>query len=76
MKWVNERRIPEELRNLLQEPNLPEELQASILQAIDEVEQRGAVTYTTKARVEYHLHLLEHEEAEEQGSGRSDDTAK
>jgi hypothetical protein len=56
MKWSNERRIPEELMQLLQEPNLPMKLRTAILQAINEVEERGAVTYTTKARVELYLH--------------------
>lgn len=56
MKWSDERRIPEELMQLLQEPNLPMELRTAILQAINEVEERGAVTYTTKAQVELYLH--------------------
>jgi len=66
MKWSNERRIPEELVSLLQEPNLPKELRTSILRAYDEVERNGAVTYATKAQVEYYLHkyLYEIEELE------------
>ena len=61
MKWSDERKIPEELVSLLQETTLPKELRVSILQAINEVEQNGAVTYTTKARVEYYLHQFRYE---------------
>jgi len=66
MRWSDERRIPEELVSLLQEPNLPKELRTSILQAINEVEQNGAVTYTTKARVEYYLHQFRREQEEQE----------
>jgi hypothetical protein len=54
--WTNEGEIPSELLKLLKLPNLPKDLQKEILQACEEVEQYGAVTYPTKARVEYYLH--------------------
>jgi len=54
--WTDERRVPDVLLRLLDIPALPEDLREEILLAASEVEQRGAVTYPTKARVEYYLH--------------------
>lgn len=54
--WTDERRVPDVILRLVDIPALPEELRKEILLAASEVEQRGAVTYPTKARVEYYLH--------------------
>ncbi len=54
--WVNEREVPSELLELLDIPNVPNELRADIMRANDEVEKQGAVSYPTKARMEYNLH--------------------
>ena len=54
--WTDERRIPGVLLKLLDIPALPEDLRQEITQAAVEVEQRGSVTYPTKARIEYYLH--------------------
>lgn len=54
--WTNERKIPRELIQLLDAPDLPNELRGEIRRACDEVAESGAVTYPTKARIEYYLH--------------------
>jgi hypothetical protein len=43
------------LLQLLKVPNIPEDLRKELLQAYKEVGEDGAVTYPTKARVEYYL---------------------
>jgi hypothetical protein len=48
--------MPEMLLRLLRAPDIPEDLRKELLQAYKEVEELGAVTYPTKARVEYYLH--------------------
>lgn len=53
--WTDERKMPETLSELLRIPDIPEDLRKELLQAYKEVEERGAVTYPTKARVEYYL---------------------
>jgi hypothetical protein len=55
-RWDDERRMPEMLLQLLSVPDVPEDLRKELLQAYKEVEERGAVTYPTKARVEHYLH--------------------
>jgi len=52
MKWTNEREVPIELLELLDMPTTPKELWKEIIKARDEVNNYGAVTYPTKARVE------------------------
>ena len=54
--WTDERRMPDMLLQLLSVPDVPEDLRKELSQANKEVEQLGAVTYPTKARVEYYLH--------------------
>ena len=54
--WTDERKIPDMLLQLLSVPDVPEDLRKELLQAHKEVEQLGAVTYPTKARVEYYVH--------------------
>lgn len=54
--WDDERRMPDLLLQLLSIPDVPEDLWKELLQAYNEVEEIGAVTYSTKARVEYYLH--------------------
>lgn len=54
--WTNEREVPSEIIELLEIPDLPTELKQEILNARNEVDSRGAVTYTTKARVEFYIH--------------------
>ena len=54
--WSDERGIPDVLLRLLGTHSLPEDLRKEIVQAATEVEERGAVAYPTKARVEYYLH--------------------
>ncbi|MDO9334571.1 MAG: hypothetical protein Q7T57_08640 [Dehalococcoidales bacterium] len=56
MLWINEREVPVELLELLGVTGLPIELKQEILNARSEVDSRGAVTYTTKARVEFYVH--------------------
>lgn len=54
--WNNENEVPIELLNLLDVPNLPDELRQEITQSRNEVESYGAVSYPTKARVEFYIH--------------------
>jgi len=54
--WTNERMIPKQLIQLLNAPNLPHELREEIKRASRELEKSGAVTYPTKARLEYYLY--------------------
>lgn len=53
--WTDERKIPDELLELLKAHNIPKDLHNELLQAFKEVCEYGAVTYPTKARVEYYL---------------------
>ncbi len=53
--WSDERRMPIDLLELLEDTHLPPDLRDEILKANEEVLGSGAVTYTTKARVEYYL---------------------
>jgi hypothetical protein len=53
--WTDERKIPDMLLQLLKVPTIPEDLRKQLLQAYKEVDEDGAVTYPTKARVEYYL---------------------
>ncbi len=55
-RWTDERKIPNALVELLSVPDVPEDLRQELLKAQKEVEQLGAVTYPTKARVEYYVH--------------------
>ena len=54
--WIDERKMPDTLLQLLMIPNIPADLQKELLQAYKEVDEGGAVTYPTKARVEYYLY--------------------
>ena len=54
--WADERKIPNALVELLSVPDVPEDLRQELLKAQKEVEQLGAVTYPTKARIEYYVH--------------------
>jgi len=54
--WADERRMPDILLQLLNIQDLPEDLRREILRAYNEVEESGAVTYSTKTRVEHYLH--------------------
>lgn len=54
--WTDEREMPNILLQLLEAPDIPEDLRKELLQAYKEVEEDGAVTYPTKARVEYYVH--------------------
>lgn len=54
--WTDERKMPDELVQLLQRDDLPEDLRRELWEACNEIEQYGAVTYPTKARIEYQLH--------------------
>ena len=56
MHWANERGVPTELLELMDITEVPNELRAEIMRASDEVEKQGAVSYSTKARVEHYLH--------------------
>lgn len=53
--WTNEYEVPPELLALLDNPETPSELWKEIAKARDEVENQGAVTYPTKARVEFYI---------------------
>ena len=53
--WTDERKIPDILLQLLKVPNTPEDLWKELLQAYKEIGEDGAVTYPTKARVEYYM---------------------
>jgi len=48
--------ISDVLLRLLGTDSLPDDLRKEIVQAATEVEEHGAVSYPTKARVEYYLH--------------------
>jgi hypothetical protein len=52
MRWINERVVPTELLELLDMPTTPKELWKEIARARDEINDYGAVTYPTKARIE------------------------
>jgi hypothetical protein len=54
--WGDERKMPDMLLQPLSIPDVPENLRKELLQAYKEVEEFGAVTYPTKARVEHYLH--------------------
>ena len=54
--WTDERRIPDMLLQLLKIPDIPEDLRKELFQAYKEVDEGGAVTYPTKARVEHYLY--------------------
>ena len=54
--WTDERKMPDTLSELLRVPDIPEDLRKELLQAYKEVKESGAVTYPTKARVEYYLY--------------------
>ncbi len=54
--WTDERKMPDILLQLLEVPDISEDLRKELLQAYKEVEEGGAVTYPTKTRVEYYLH--------------------
>jgi len=56
MNWINENEVPPDLLALLDIPETPSELWKEIAKARDEVEQQGAVTYPTKANVEFYIH--------------------
>lgn len=53
--WYDERQVPSKLLELLDIPDVPNELRAEIMRAKDEVERYGAVNYPTKARIEYYM---------------------
>jgi hypothetical protein len=53
--FTNERKIPRSILNLLNVPNLPEDLRKAIAQAKDELKETGAITYPTASRVEFYL---------------------
>ena len=52
MLWIDERSLPSELEALIDDPATPEELWKEIVRARDEIDGQGAVTYSTKARIE------------------------
>ena len=54
--WIDERKMLDMLLQLLKIPNIPADLRKELLQAYKEVDEGGAVTYPTKARVEYYLY--------------------
>lgn len=54
--WTNEYEVPLELLALLDISETPSELWKEIIKARDEVEAQGAVTYPTKARIEFYIH--------------------
>jgi len=54
--WTDERRMPDILLQLLEVPDIPEDLRRELLLAYKEVLEEGAVTYPTKAKVEYYLY--------------------
>jgi len=54
--WTDERMIPDELIQLLNIPNLPDELRDELTRASNELVESGAVTYPTKARIEHYLY--------------------
>jgi len=53
--WSNEREVPQEIVELLELKDLPDELRHEILKANDEVTKNGAVTYPTKGNIEYYI---------------------
>lgn len=55
MRWINERKVPSELLELLDIPSVPNELRAEIIRANNEIERYRAVNYPTKAKIEYYL---------------------
>lgn len=58
MLWIDDRAMPEEMIALFDNPYTPEGLRKDLVTARYEIEQTGAVGYTTKANIErglYHL---------------------
>jgi hypothetical protein len=54
--WTDERKMPKILLQLLEVPDIPQDLRKELSQAYKEIEEGSAVSYPTKARVEYYLH--------------------
>ena len=53
--WTNEYEVPLDLLELLNEPTLPDGLRDLIIKAKNEVNNDGAVAYTTKANIERNM---------------------
>lgn len=55
LHWTNERRMPDELVQILNDPDVPEDLRRELLRAQEELEERGAVSYPTESRIDYYI---------------------
>jgi hypothetical protein len=64
--------MPDMLLQLLSIPDVPEDLRKELSGAYREVEELGAVTYPTKARVEYYLHQYQDYIAELEAKRRNE----
>ena len=69
--FTNERKIPRSVLNLLNVPNLPEDLRKAIAQAKDEIKETGAVTYPTASRVEFYLEQYKYQKKGTRNIGRN-----
>jgi len=55
--WTNERRMPDELVEILNAPDVPEDLRRELLRAQEELKESGAVSYPTESRIDYYIDL-------------------
>lgn len=55
LHWTNERRMPYDLVQILNDADAPEDLRKELLRAEEELKERGAVTYPTESRIDYYI---------------------
>jgi hypothetical protein len=54
--WTNEYEVPAQLLKMLEIPDIPLALTQEIRNAVQEVARDTAVSYPTKAKIEYYIH--------------------
>ena len=55
LHWTNERRMPGELVQILDTPDVPKDLRRELLRAQEELKERGAVSYPIESRIDYYI---------------------
>ena len=53
--WTDEHRMPDDLVQIMNDCNAPADLRRELLEAKEELEERGAATYPTIARISYYI---------------------
>ena len=56
LHFTDEGYISKELHSLLDRTDISDELRSELLRAEEELNEQGAVTYPTQARIDYYLH--------------------